>query len=247
METLSSRKNSFIQHLRKLSADRAYRTEQGEYICDGIKTLREAMTFGAEISSVLWKDKAEIFDLNARQYVAPEELFDYASPMKNSPGPLFTVKMPVYSEAEPVKNAVVLENVQDPGNVGTVVRTANAFGIDCVILTDACADLYNSKTVRASMGAIFRQKVLYVPGEKLSSFLKEKGLKLYGAALSEKSVDVRSVSLKNAAVAIGSEGRGLSDKLLEICDGQIIIPMQENSESLNAAVAASILMWEMAR
>ena len=247
METLNSRKNNFIQHLRKLSADRAYRTEQGEYICDGIKTLREAMTFGAEISSVLWIDKAEIFDLNARQYVAPEELFDYASPMKNSPGPLFTVKMPVYSETEPVKNAVVLENVQDPGNVGTVVRTANAFGIDCVILTDACADLYNSKTVRASMGAIFRQKVLYVPGEKLSSFLKEKGLKLYGAALSEKSVDVRSVSLKNAAVAIGSEGRGLSDKLLEICDGQIIIPMQENSESLNAAVAASILMWEMAR
>lgn len=247
MEFISSRKNNYIQHLRKLSADRAYRTEQGEYICDGIKTLREAMAFGAEISSVLWKERAEETGVSVRQYVAAEELFDYASPMKNSPGPLFTVRMPVYDAEESLANAVVLENVQDPGNVGTVVRTANAFGVDCVILADACADLYNSKTVRATMGAIFRQKVLSIPGAKLSEFLKSKGLKLYGAALSESSVDVRTVNLKNAAVAIGSEGKGLSDDLLSICDGQIIIPMEENSESLNAAVAASVLMWEMKR
>ncbi len=247
MEYISSRKNNYIQHLRKLSADRAYRSEQGEYICDGIKTLREAMAFGAEISSVLWKERAGETGLDVRQYVAAEELFDYASPMKNSPGPLFTVRMPAYDSSAPVNNAVILENVQDPGNVGTVVRTANAFGVDCVILTDACADLYNSKTVRASMGAIFRQKVLSVPGSELSAFLKSRGLKLYGAALSENSVDVRSVDLKNAAVAIGSEGRGLSDDLLNICDGRIIIPMSENSESLNAAVAASVLMWEMKR
>ena len=247
MEVLSSRKNNYIQHLRKLSSDRAYRNEQGEYICDGIKTLKEAISFGAEISSVLWKDKAEEMSLDTKQYVAVEELFDYASPMKNSPGPLFTVKIPQYGSDCPVKNAVVLENVQDPGNVGTVVRTANAFGIDCVILTDACADLYNSKTVRATMGAIFRQKVFTVDSDNLQAFLKEKGLKLYGAALTDKAQDVRQVELKNAAVAIGSEGKGLSAKLLGICDGEIIIPMEENSESLNAAVAASVLMWEMRR
>lgn len=247
MEHISSRKNAFIQHLRKLSSDRGYRILQGEYVCDGIKLLREAISFGAEVSSALWKQEAESLELQAKQYVADAELFDYASPMKNSPGPLFTVRIPQYGNSDEIKNAVVLENVQDPGNVGTVVRTANAFGIDCVILTDACADLYNSKTVRATMGAIFRQKVLTVGSDDLSAFLKSKGLKLYGAALTDKAQDVRCVELKNAAVAIGSEGRGLSDKLLNMCDGQIIIPMEENSESLNAAVAASVLMWEMRR
>ncbi len=246
METISSRKNSFIQHLRKLDSDRAYRLENGEYVCDGLKLLKEALSFGASVSAVLWKEKAEELEISAKQYIADKELFDYASTMKNSPGPVFTVKMPVYS-ADNIKNAVVLENVQDPGNVGTVVRTANAFGIDCVILSDACADLYNSKTVRATMGAIFRQKVINVSSDDLSDFLKECGLKLYGAALTDKAQDVREVNLKNAAIAIGSEGRGLSNKLLGICDGEIIIPMEENSESLNAAVAASVLMWEMRR
>ncbi len=246
MENISSRKNSFIQHLRKLDSDRAYRQENGEYICDGLKLLKEAVSFGASVSAVLWKEKAEDIAINAKQYIADKELFDYASPMKNSPGPVFVVKMPAFSE-DGIKNAVVLENVQDPGNVGTVVRTANAFGIDCVILSDACADLYNSKTVRATMGAIFRQRVIGVGSDDLSAFLKERGLKLYGAALTDKAQDVRTVNLKNAAIAIGSEGRGLSQKLLDICDGEIIIPMEENSESLNAAVAASVLMWEMRR
>ncbi len=247
MEQISSRKNNFIQHLRKLDADRAYRKEQGEYLCDGIKTLQEALRFGAEVTAIVWKEQAGEMASMARQYVVPGELFDYVSPMKNSPGPLFTVKMPGYDRGEALKNAVVLENVQDPGNVGTVIRTANAFGVDAVILTDACADLYNAKTVRATMGAIFRQKVLSVPGEELAAFLEEKGLPLYGAALTERAQDVRRVDLSRAAVAIGSEGRGLSEKLLGICQGQIIIPMSENSESLNAAVAAAVLMWEMAR
>ena len=248
MEIIHSRKNKFIQHLRQLAADKAYRSEQGEYLCDGLKLLREALAFGAELRAVLWKDEAaEILPEGIEQYAAPGDLFDYASPMKNSPGPLFTVKIPVYEAGEKLKNAVVLETVQDPGNVGTVIRTANAFGVDAVILTDACADLYNPKTVRATMGAIFRQKVLRLSLEELGPFLREKGLKLYGAALTEKAVDVRSLDLRQAAVAIGSEGRGLSPALLELCDGQVIIPMQENSESLNAAVAAAVFLWEMAR
>jgi len=247
METITSRKNPYIRHLRSLSAEKAYREEHGEYICDGLKLLKEALYFGAEICSVLWKDVAGELELpSVRQYIAATELFDYVSPMKNSPGPLFAVKIPDRS-GESIKNAVVLETVQDPGNVGTVVRTANAFGIDAVILTSACADLYNPKTVRATMGAIFRQNVINVKLDELSGLLEKNGLKLYGAALSEKAKDVREVELKNAAVAIGSEGKGLSRELLDICDGEIIIPMNEDSESLNAAVAASILMWEIAR
>lgn len=230
-----------------MASDKAYREQCREFICDGEKTLREAMSFGAEITCVLWKDKKGDLEVNAPEYVAPADLFEYASPLKSSPGPAFTVKMPDREDGKLIEKAIVLENLQDPGNVGTVIRTANAFNIDAVILVGACADLYNPKTVRASMGAIFRQKVLPMNLQELSDFCTRNYLPLFGAALSDRAADVRSIEIHRAAVAIGSEGRGLSQELLDLCGGEVIIPMNPDSESLNAAVAASVLMWEMSR
>ncbi len=249
MEKITSRKNEHIRHIRLLCSDSQYRRENGLFICDGMKLLKEALNFGAEIQSVLWNNQAqEIEGLDGiKQFVAPTELFDYASPMKNSPGPVFSVKIPCEESSVKLRNAIVLENLQDPGNVGTVIRTANAFNIDAVILTGSCADIYNPKTVRATMGAVFRQKIIVKNLNELKLFLKENDLPLFGAALSERAVDMRSVALKKAAVAVGSEGRGLSREILDICEREIIIPMNPDSESLNAAVAASVLMWEMSR
>ena len=141
----------------------------------------------------------------------------------------------------------MLENVQDPGNVGTVIRTANAFRIGAVILCGCCADLYAPKTVRATMGAIFRQRVLTAEREELPALLRKNGLPLYGAALSASSQDIHTLDLHRSAVAVGSEGKGLSEELLSLCAKQLIIPMNPDSESLNAAVAASVIMWEMFR
>lgn len=237
-----------IRHFRALAADGAYRREQGQYLCDGMKFLREALRFGARIEAVLWRDAPQdVEGLDCPQYTAPCELYDYASPMVNSPGPLFTVAIRGCAKPGKLPNALILENVQDPGNVGTVIRTADAFRIGAVILTGQCADLYHPKTVRATMGAIFRQKVLFMDREFLKPFLEDMGLPLYGAALSPTARDLREVPVKNAAVAIGSEGRGLSRELLSLCDGELIIPMNPDSESLNAAAAAAVILWEMAR
>lgn len=249
MENITSRKNRIICHFRAVASDSAYRRECGEYICDGEKTLREALSFGAEVVTVLWKDTAGEIALpnEASQYTAPADLFEYASPLKSSAGPVFTVRIPEKDSDFKINRAIVLENLQDPGNVGTVIRTANAFDIDAVILVGACADLYNPKTVRASMGAIFRQRVLEMDISSLREYLTEQKLPLYGAALSDKAMDMRETELRHSAVAIGSEGRGLSNDLLSVCDGELIIPMNPDSESLNAAVAASVFMWEMTR
>lgn len=249
MENITSRKNKIIGHFRSLASDSAYRKEAGEFICDGEKTLREALSFGAEIVNVLWKEKASELSLpeEARQYTAPADLFEYASPLKSSSGPLFSVKMSHRYRDADVSRVIVLENLQDPGNVGTVIRTANAFNVDAVILVGACANLYNPKTVRASMGAIFRQRVMEMSISELREYLSECKLPLYGAALSDNAKDMREISVKNCAVAIGSEGRGLSEEFLNICDGELIIPMNPDSESLNAAVAASVFMWEMSK
>ncbi len=248
MDRITSRKNPFIAQLRALSADARTRREQGLFVCDGLKLLGEAAGNGAEILSVLWKEDGAAGEIDCpAQYLAPADLFDYASAMKNSPGPLFTVR--ICNEEIPgrIENAIVLENVQDPGNVGAVLRTASAFSVDAVVLTGGCADLYGPKTVRATMGAIFRQRVLCLGRDELRAFLEKNGLPLYGAALSRDARDLREVDIAHAAVAVGSEGQGLSDELLALCRGKIIIPMDARSESLNAAVAASVLMWEMTK
>jgi len=249
MEYISSRKNRIITHLKELSADKAYRSQTGEFVCDGGKTLKEAISYGAEISCVLWGSEPA-FELPASisQYSAPPELMQHVSPLKNSTGPVFSVKIPQNdSNGKPVSKAIILENVQDPGNVGTVIRTADAMGTDVVILVGDCADLYNPKTVRATMGGIFRQAVLEMDLNELNNYVNQNSLKFYGAALSDDAEDIRKIQMKHIAVAIGSEGRGLSAELLKVCAGQVIIPMRPDCESLNAAVAASIVMWEMSR
>ena len=250
MEAITSRKNKIVCHLRSLASDGAYRSTVGEYICDGVKTLREALDNGAQLGCVLWREQPSgdvSLPESVPQYTAPAELFEYASPLKSSGGPVFSVKIPEPAEPNRAERVIVLEGLQDPGNVGTVIRTANAFGMDAVVLVGACADLYNPKTVRASMGAVFRQCVIKTDLAGLSALLRRWELPLYGAALSDRAEDLRSTKLKRSAAAIGSEGSGLSKDLLGLCDKEIIIPMRPCSESLNAAVAASVVMWEMTR
>ena len=218
MERISSRKNGYIAYLRQLASDGALRRDSGETVLDGEKLLGEALASGCEVTSL---------------------------PVKNSPGPVFTVRLPERRAPERVESAIVLENVQDPGNVGTVIRTANAMGTRAVILVGDCADPASPRCVRATMGAAFRQCVLETDLPGLGRMLEGWGLPLYGAALAEGALDIRAAGLSRAAVAIGNEGHGLSLELLELCAGRVIIPMAPGSESLNAAVAAAIVMWEL--
>ena len=140
-ERVTSRKNPVVVRLRALAADAGLRRAEGEFVCDGGKLLTEALDKGAEVTLVVWKERARSLPglENVRQLVVPAELFDYVSPMKNSPGPLFSVRFRP-EEAEPrFDRALLLENVQDPGNVGTLIRTAAAMGVETVILCGACA------------------------------------------------------------------------------------------------------------
>lgn len=246
MEKITSRKNRIITHLRKLATDSAYRYDCHEYVCDGEKFLHEAVQSGSRIKTVLWGGNVTVeLPKDVKQYIAPLDVMRSASPLKNSLGPVFTVAIDETNDNDLVSKILILENVQDPGNVGTVIRTANAMGTHSVILVGDCADLYNPKTVRATMGAIFRQHVSRMTLEQLKDFLNHHSVKLYGAALLDNAKNIQDIDLSKAAVAIGSEGRGLSEEFLSICDDYIIIPMMPQSESLNAAVAASIFMWEM--
>ena len=131
--------------------------------------------------------------------------------------------------------------------MGTILRTADAFRADGLLLVNGCADLYNPKTVRATMGAVFRCPVWNCSVEELAALLQKSGLPLYGAALRSDTVDARKADYQCCAVAIGSEGRGFPGEVLRLCNKTVRIPMSEHCESLNAAAAAAVLLWEAAR
>lgn len=248
MERITSRKNPKIRHFKQLGASKEYRKEHKEFLCDGVKLLEEAATNGMEITAVLYCGDMPPYTEKAACVIETErDIIEYVSPMKTPQDVLFTCKIRAAAESKNgAGRRIILEGVQDPGNVGTVMRTARAMGYDSVLLLPGCADLYSPKTVRATMGAIFRQPAFEISLDYISK-LKDDGVRIFGAALTEDSRDIRNVTFDDFAVCIGSEGRGLTKELLDMCDEKIIIPMMQECESLNAAMAAGIIMWETVR
>ena len=248
MEEITSRKNTLVRHLKKLGTDGDYRRQSGEFLCDGDKLLREAVLSGAVITAVLTGSvKPDFLPDGVPVYHAPRDIIEAASPLKTPQDVVFSCALPAPDKNTPTSGLqLILEEIQDPGNIGTILRTAGAFNVTRMILTGNCADPYGPKAVRASMGAIFRLVPVTRDLDGIAR-LKEAGIKLYAAALGENCADVREADYHNAAVAIGSEGRGLSMELLDLCDDKIKIPMADTAESLNAAAAAAIIMWEAAK
>lgn len=251
MEQITSRKNPLIGHIRKLVHDRAYRRQCGEFVGDGVKLLEEAVRWDAPLTCVVFTADVGLPDLSAdvRVVEVPRDVMESISPMKAPQGALFLCRMPAFEAPEQLAGDrwLVLDGLQDPGNVGTIWRTADALGADGLLLTEDCADPWNHKTVRATMGACFRLPVYQVERQALPALLKRSNLPLYATALREDTIDLRHADLSRAAVVIGSEGRGASDELLEASSKTLKIPMRERCESLNAAAAATVVLWEMAR
>ncbi|MDR3729200.1 MAG: RNA methyltransferase [Oscillospiraceae bacterium] len=252
METITSRQNPLCVQVRKLAAEGKYRRRTGRFLCDSPKLVQEALRWTPEaVETVLCTSQALLPALpgHVRAVLVPEEVMASLAPSKTPQGVLAVCILEDHPLPQTLEGRryVVLDSVQDPGNVGTVLRTADAFWCDGVFLVGGCADLWSPKTLRASMGAAFRCPVWSCTAQELSDLLRRSGIPLWGAALREDTADVKAVDWSRAALAIGSEGQGLSRELLEMCDGTVRIPMQEHCESLNAAAAAAVLIWEMAR
>lgn len=229
--------------------DAGLRRESGEYVCEGFKLYSEAEKYG-EITSVIIADRAaeRVVSDGAPVYSLPDELFDYVSGQTNAQGLLFSCKMQAGKLPSRLSGRyVLLDGISDPGNMGTIIRTADAFGIDGLILCGNCVDIYNPKAVRGAMGGLFRMPVYEAGYEEVLSLIDKSNIPFYRAHARKDSVPLRSVSLGNAVVAVGSEATGISRELCGSKAVDLVIPMGGRAESLNAAVAASIVMWEMSK
>ena len=246
MEHITSRHNPLMGHIRKLAGSAAYRRATGGFLCDSPKLLQEALLWQAEITAVVTISPLPRLPEHIRQVQVPEDIMSSISPVKTPQGVLFTCRLPQAPLPRSLtgRRYVLLDGVQDPGNVGTILRTLDAFDADGLLLTGGCADPYGWKAVRSSMGAVFRRPIYFGSPEELAALLHRSDLPLYGAALREDTVDARQADYTRCVLAIGSEGRGLSREVLDLCDQTIRIPMSDRCESLNAAIAAAVLLWE---
>ena len=245
MEHITSLKNPKVAAWKALK-DRKGRRESGCFLVEGRKMVEEALASAFDVETVLVQEGMELPDgLTMPVYELPEHVLAAVCDTKTPQGIAAVVRMKEQSALG--KHIVVLDGVQDPGNVGTILRTLDAFEADGLVLLPGCADPFSPKTVRSSMGAVFRRPVWTCTAETFAQVLRGSGLRLLGAALRDDTVDARAADYTRAVLAIGSEGRGLSEEVLALCDETVRIPMSPRCESLNAAVAASVLLWEAYR
>ncbi len=257
-EIITSRKNPSVLAAAAL-ADKKQRDKTGLFAFEGIKLFEDAAKEKTDIEKVFvtekaferWQSVFEKADVDEKIVFVTDEVYEKLS-FENAPQGVFTVARKfAKKEISFGENDVImlLDTLGDPGNLGTVIRSADAFGVSAVYIGEGSADIYNPKTVRACMGSLFRVNVR-VCTDIVSdiSALRAEGFRIYAAMLDRTSEDLLDLDVSGKiGFIIGNEGHGVSQKVREACGNSVIIPMCDGPESLNAATSASVLMWEAHR
>lgn len=244
-ERITSRKNPLLQQVKRLLTSRKERQQTGLFVADGTKLLAEAVKWWPGLDTVILSDGVEAqLPEKVRVVRVPEDVMVSISPMQTPQGALFLCRMPEEKTFSPCAGMLLLDGIQDPGNLGTILRTADALNVP-VALLEGCADPYSHKVVRASMGAVFRRQIRQTTWQQAKEAFAREKIPVAVTALSDRAVDLCTLDLTQCAVVIGSEGQGVRPEILESAQMELIIPMNEHCESLNAAIAAAIVMWQM--
>jgi TrmH family RNA methyltransferase len=242
---ITGRKNPLLQQVRRLLNSRRERTAAGLFVADGTKLLEEAVKHWPGLDTVILADGVDAQVPESVKLIrVPGDVMESISPMQTPQGALFLCRLPEKKSFVPRKGMLLLDGIQDPGNLGTILRTADALQIP-VVLLEGCADPYNHKTVRASMGAVFRSPVITATWQEVQTACARAGIPVAVTALTDRAKDLRQAPLRDMAVVIGSEGQGVRQEILDSADGELIIPMNPDCESINADIAAAIVMWQM--
>lgn len=256
---ITSETNQQIKEIVKLQKQPKYRRKTFKFVTEGLKMLLEAAESGnlikIYISNSVMEKAQDIPDMLLKKYpyeVVLDRVFQKISDTVTTQGILGIAKLPEYNIASILSDSrhmwLLLDGVHDPGNLGTILRTAEGAGMSAVIMSKGTVDLFNPKTVRSTMGAIFRMPFIYVDDlTEIVKKIKNSGYSVYGTAMKGSVIYSEPDYTKGAGIVMGSEASGLSKNILEYISGAIRIPMEGGIESLNVAVAAAIVMYETAR
>ena len=269
IELITSKDNRIVREIRQLG-QKKYRDQSGKFLIEGQKLVSEAIHHGAEVSCVVCcealmtcgsEDNLQDFDsyaawlvgLGIPTYRVDSKLFHDLSDTKTPQGILAVsakkeIKEDAFFKVGAEGNYIVLDRIQDPGNLGTILRTADAAGFSGVILIKGSGDIYSPKVVRATAGSIFRIPVLFIDTpEEAIALLREKKITILCTGPRAEKIYYDMPFVGDTAIVIGNEAKGASPVFMEQCDAKVNIPMSAAVESLNAAVCAGILMYETIR
>jgi len=255
---ITSAKNEFIIETAKLK-DKKYRDRTGSFLIEGRKLASELFRFAAaDVTHVIltednigFLNRSDEFEKYSRKtdiiltnHAVISKLTDEKSPQ----GIVCVTKK--FDKTRSLRYnlpVIILDGVQNPGNLGGIMRTMNALGGFDLILSGNCADIYSEKTIRASMGALFYQNTVFRNDiQSAIAELRKEGYKIYATHLSKDSVGINEIVFdRKTAIIFGSEGGGLDSSVPALCDGNVLIPISGNAESLNLAAAAAIFLWKM--
>ena len=261
MQKITSKENEFIKHVKKLK-DKKYRDQSNEYVIEGIKLIKEALQEKAQINQiVICEDceKSEILSDDLKYEIAkqeciyvPQNIFKTISEVSTPQGILAIVqKNNVEAQSSEIAYnediIVALDDIQDPGNLGTILRTVDSVGLKQILVSKGTADSYNPKVVRSTMGAIFRVKIIEC--ENLSETLKQIKKHKYEvlATSLQTTNNIYDIDYNKKVIVIGNEANGVSKEILDLADVKVKIPMLGKTESLNASVATGIMLYEYVR
>lgn len=238
---ITSLNNEHIKKLNKLK-EKKHRDQKGLFLLEGEHLVIEALKHNT-IEELIVLEETSFSNDNIKTTIVTKEVMKKLSSMDSYPTVIGVSKK--IEEKEIGNNVLILEDIQDPGNLGTMIRSAVAFDIDTIILSPKTVDLYNSKVIRATQGMIFSINIVVKDIEDTIINLKENNYIIYGTTV-DNGTDVKSISKEEKfALIIGNEGSGMSDKIKSLCDKNLYIKMNDKVESLNAAVASSILLYEL--
>ena len=238
---ITSINNNHIKELYRLK-QKKYRDESKTILVETKHLVLEA--YKAGLIKELIIEKNEIFPLDIKPLYVTKEILKKLSSLE-TPSNIMAVVKKREETTEIGEKVLILDKIQDPGNLGTIIRSAVAFNIDTIICSNDTVDIYNPKVVRASQGMMFHIPIIIKDTQKIIKELKEKDYKIIGTKVTN-GHDVRTASIySHFALIIGNEGQGISKQIEELCDEYLYIKMNENCESLNASVAASILLYEI--
>lgn len=250
---ITSAANQQIKDLIQLQKKKKERDLKDIFVVEGIKMFREVPKERLEavyVSESFYKKHSELFT-DGKEILVSDRIFESVSDTKTPQGVLCLVRQYHYEMEDLLGKTpliMVLENLQDPGNLGTIMRTAEGAGVTGILMSSGCVDLYNPKVIRSTMGSIYRMPFVYTSDLKAGiAFLKSHGVRLFAAHLKGEQMHDGENYLGSTGFLIGNESRGLSDEIAALADTYIRIPMCGQVESLNAAVASAVLMYEANR
>ena len=249
MQEIISKENKIVKKVNKLFVDKKYRESTNMFVCESYRVIKAFIDNKFKLDLIFVTKNSKYFNIvknNEKAILIDQKIYDSISELKNGDGLIAIFYIPKKDETKIDERIIILDQIQNPNNMGAILRSAAAFNMKQIILANSCVDIYNPKVIQSSMGYGYNLSIKFVTDLKQTiRSLQAKNIKVYATTINNNAVKLNKTKLGKCAVVLGNEGNGIKNDIIAICDKSIYIPMNKDVDSLNISIAASIIMCKI--